>query len=1320
MRKKRVTAALTALALTAGSISFPVNSYAEPKNVQQETETKENEAQQDKEQEGEEKENDKTETAKPEITEPEEIVTVIKDKTYTNILAKDEKRVALYDSAGKLIIFDGQEKTEKIIYDKEGNELKIDASKKLSSYLHVSDKDNKKQLSDMDGNLFRNGDKFYQKIEILDNKYVIYSEDGESFSVSTFDSDKDIAEFKRSEYGGGSSAEYGFTNFMEKIEAGNAVYYVAAVSKEYPSTYTIFDENFHLLTDNIREYFIFESEYFDDVFLACTPETTAGETVKTLLFDSRYECVDMDARIEDFDTYSYFENDENYICIARRHTIDDISYDIVDRQYRKIFDGTVDLKYYDKSGIEWNEDGSGIDVAARKVIIVLSEDETASYYIYKDGSFHEVAQGMKLVDAEGEYSLYEADGKQELYYQNEKVWSGSDKYQGIWLKDTAAALIHKESQYLYDIYVPENHKIELADIDSGFKIKNHRFLGKSNGKILFYDLEKEEVIYNIDEELMEGADGIYNGGPVSIRNGEVHDAEYDGTNSEGNIRFPYLACTSASPIGSYYAYPGIFITEDFFDYITYQVLEQTMLENYYPCINFSGYICALHYGENGMNVITEKTAYNLGNSYALTYTDKYFMYYDKTEEKVLFLNLETGDKTVLNELLDEKYSELIYENQTISYNLSDISIVQNMMRQGFYSQKQCLDIIDGENIYFNINTSSDTQKSVQITLVLNGADLGNSYIYPGNIIYNAEECFFTYDGNKLYKVDKQLKKLTGELELTADNIECENLLASDKLAVYPCGEKFAFIKTDTFAKTEVPVLENADIYQDVLYGYNKESGNLEIYQLSAGKLIKEIPALDYIENDYKLESHSKVYFTEDSDIGRIYFIDIMAYDKDMQYYPLADFYCDENGNEVEIEEIEGKDYTNEIQDYSKYYVKSKNKIEITDQFGNILITLKDTPRFLGGVFGYSACLEDGTKCLLDGEYNIIVENQEFIEDYLAAVIPIWRFGVNGKIYWILQDAEENYSFYDEEYNLITDALTWRNEYGGARPDLESNYNEGIYYTDKGIYYLGLEGPVFYESALNLCKLNDKYIAVTYEDSADIIDRETLRTIYKMEGSYKFHYYGELIENYYLAQTVEENKRMNYLVYFGADKQILDKDGLLVITDKNGQLPEDTVLSVEDITDSFVDKDILSKLEENYILNQIYNISLYLGENEIQIKEAATVMIPLLEAAKQTYKVFRIEEDGSLTDMQAVQKDNYLVFVAEHFSKYAVVQNSYTLGDVNGDGQINIKDSALTRRHVAKWKVDINLDAADVNKDGTINIKDSALIRRYVAKWIEEF
>ncbi len=62
----------------------------------------------------------------------------------------------------------------------------------------------------------------------------------------------------------------------------------------------------------------------------------------------------------------------------------------------------------------------------------------------------------------------------------------------------------------------------------------------------------------------------------------------------------------------------------------------------------------------------------------------------------------------------------------------------------------------------------------------------------------------------------------------------------------------------------------------------------------------------------------------------------------------------------------------------------------------------------------------------------------------------------------------------------------------------------------------------------------------------------------------------------------------------------------------------------------------------------------------------------------------------------------------------------TIGDVNGDGKINIADYALVKRSVLRTYtlLDQQETAADVNKDGKINVADYALLKRFVMGTLE--
>ena len=55
------------------------------------------------------------------------------------------------------------------------------------------------------------------------------------------------------------------------------------------------------------------------------------------------------------------------------------------------------------------------------------------------------------------------------------------------------------------------------------------------------------------------------------------------------------------------------------------------------------------------------------------------------------------------------------------------------------------------------------------------------------------------------------------------------------------------------------------------------------------------------------------------------------------------------------------------------------------------------------------------------------------------------------------------------------------------------------------------------------------------------------------------------------------------------------------------------------------------------------------------------------------------------------------------------------GDLNGDGNVNLKDVVLLRRSIAGgWNVTVDDTLADVSGDGKVNLKDVVLLRRQIA------
>lgn len=62
----------------------------------------------------------------------------------------------------------------------------------------------------------------------------------------------------------------------------------------------------------------------------------------------------------------------------------------------------------------------------------------------------------------------------------------------------------------------------------------------------------------------------------------------------------------------------------------------------------------------------------------------------------------------------------------------------------------------------------------------------------------------------------------------------------------------------------------------------------------------------------------------------------------------------------------------------------------------------------------------------------------------------------------------------------------------------------------------------------------------------------------------------------------------------------------------------------------------------------------------------------------------------------------------------------TLGDVNGDGDISMKDVLVLRMHIARLPVVIRESCADVYADDSLDMKDVLLLRQYIAQWDVQF
>lgn len=236
------------------------------------------------------------------------------------------------------------------------------------------------------------------------------------------------------------------------------------------------------------------------------------------------------------------------------------------------------------------------------------------------------------------------------------------------------------------------------------------------------------------------------------------------------------------------------------------------------------------------------------------------------------------------------------------------------------------------------------------------------------------------------------------------------------------------------------------------------------------------------------------------------------------------------------------------------------------------------------------------------------------------------------------------------------------------------------------------------------------------------------SVEKIEGhSFGYNGYFDSEKGEYVSETVD-----NFTILGKSDsaaETYANKNSFTFIdldnknynhTDNNSGIgvvaKADAELVVKEISDKENLDKIKSLFDNNKSILNVYDITLSKNGNKVQHEGMAEVSIPCKD---ENAKVYRVESDNTLTDMQAVYKDGYLKFYTEHFSDYVVASpRKSALGDVNNDNEVNAKDRMMLTRYLAKWSGYENIDmtASDVNNDGEVNAKDRMILTRHLAKW----
>ena len=378
------------------------------------------------------------------------------------------------------------------------------------------------------------------------------------------------------------------------------------------------------------------------------------------------------------------------------------------------------------------------------------------------------------------------------------------------------------------------------------------------------------------------------------------------------------------------------------------------------------------------------------------------------------------------------------------------------------------------------------------------------------------------------------------------------------------------------------------------------------------------------------------------------------------------------------------------------------------------------------LFGYT--VNNKFSCLLFVNI-LITKNLEFDGEYIYIYDYVEYVPEETNTYTFTCGDHVEITVYDDNYDLVNSIY---NDHGVDVYRLTKNKNyilqvSLIKNSEKTVNVIPtIRIPEI--KGINVASKNENptyYVGDTLS-KADLVvkvlhDDGTERQIYDFDVQYDFSAVGDcnIVVTYldYQAQLTVNVKEVTYITYY-------------FLNDKNW----DTVYAYNwyyDSTNKAYNSAEWPGIEMKYVCDNedgigIYSIDVASNMEYIIFNNGSGQQqtVDVLLSDYSGFNAFRLVEGSLKYDVEGwVYSEDISIPEETHsttsptYSSTDSNKSQGEIGDVNGDGNVDVADATILQKYINKEAVSINLEVADTNGDGIINIRDITQIQKYIAGFI---